>query len=64
MLESFVSKNNQEEEIVSFENVEQSLNNLEDKLSFFGKIPGYEQEVTDLKKTIANLKAKIGEKKN
>ena len=59
-----MSKNNQEEEIVSFENVEQSLNNLEDKLSFFGKIPGYEQEVTDLKKTIANLKAKIGEKKN
>jgi hypothetical protein len=63
-MESFVSKNNQEEEIVSFENVEQSLNNLEDKLSFFGKIPGYEQEVADLKKSIENLKAKIGEKKN
>lgn len=64
MMESFVSKNNQEEEIVSFENVEQSLSNFEDKLSFFGKIPGYEQEVADLKKSIKNLKAKIGEKKN
>jgi predicted component of type VI protein secretion system len=65
-MESFTPKNIQEEvmEVVSFENVEQSLANLEDKLSFFGKIPGFEKEVDDLKKSIENLKAKIGEKKN
>lgn len=52
------------ENISSFEALEKSLIDLEDKLASIANIPEYKADATDLKKSIQNLKARIEIQKN
>lgn len=54
----------EKETFTSLESLETSLTDLEDKLSLIEKLPLYEKEVADLKKSINTLKIRILEQKN